>query len=129
MSHVSGAQAPKQELVVKGFTRADETRPFEKGRMDVITIGGVTFGRGTFEPGWRWSTCVKPIVKTQSCQVSHLGYQVSGRMHVVMDNGTEKDIGPGEVCSIPPGHDAWVVGSEPVVIIDITGAGDYARPR
>jgi mannose-6-phosphate isomerase-like protein (cupin superfamily) len=129
MSQTSGAKAPKRELTVKGFTRADETRTFEKGRMDVITQDGVTFGRGTFQPGWKWSTCVKPIAKTESCQSAHLGYQVSGRMHVVMDDGTEKDIGPGDICSIPPGHDAWVVGSEPVVILDIVGAGDYAKPR
>lgn len=128
MSQASGAQAPKRELVVKGFTSADETRLFEKGRMDVVTVGGVTFGRGTFEPGWRWSTCVKPIVKTESCQTSHLGYQISGRMHVEMDDGTEREVGPGEVCAIPPGHDAWVVGNEPVVILDIAGAEHYAKP-
>ncbi|HWR50951.1 MAG TPA: cupin domain-containing protein [Bryobacteraceae bacterium] len=129
MSQASGAHAYRNELAVKSFTRPEDTRTFEKGRMDVITAGGVTFGRGHFEPGWKWSTCVKPIAKTESCQATHLGYQVSGRMHVVMDDGTEKDIGPGEVCSIPPGHDAWVVGNEPVVIIDIAGAADYAKPR
>jgi hypothetical protein len=129
MSLPSGAQARKDELAVKSFTQPDETRSFEKGRIEVITLGGVTFGRATFQPGWKWSTCVKPVAKTDSCQAAHLGYQVSGRMHVVMDDGTEKEIGAGELCSIPPGHDAWVVGNEPVVILDITGAGDYAKPK
>lgn len=95
--------------------------------MEVVTVGGVTFGKATFDPGWKWSTCVKPIAKTNSCQVAHLGYQMSGRMHLVMDDGTVKEIGPGEVCNIPPGHDAWVIGNEPVVLLDISGAGQYAK--
>jgi len=125
----SGSHAQSNTLTAKTFARPDETRSFEKGRMDVITLGGVVFGRATFEPGWKWSTCVKPVVKTESCQVAHLGYQISGRMHVVMDDGTAREVGPGEVCSIPPGHDAWVIGNEPVVILDIAGAGDYAKPK
>jgi mannose-6-phosphate isomerase-like protein (cupin superfamily) len=129
MSQGSGAQVRKDQLTTKSFVRPDETRSFDKGRMEVITLGGVTFGHATFEPGWKWSTCVKPIAKTDSCQSAHLAYQVSGRMHVVMDDGTERDIGPGEVCLIPPGHDAWVVGNERVVILDITGAAEYARPK
>jgi mannose-6-phosphate isomerase-like protein (cupin superfamily) len=128
MSQTSGAQA-RQKIETKTFARPDETRPFEKGRLEVNSLGGVTFGRATFEPGWKWSTCVKPIAKTESCQSAHLAYQISGHMHVVMDNGAAMDIGPGEVCSIPPGHDAWVVGNEPVVMIDITGAGNYAKTK
>ena len=129
MSAASEAYARAKAFTVKSFVRPEETRSFEKGRMDVVTLGGVTFGRATFEPGWKWSTCVKPVVKTETCQTAHLGYQISGRLHVRMDDGTEKEIGPGEVCSIPPGHDAWVVGNERVVILDITGAGDYAKPK
>lgn len=128
MSQASGAHARK-ETETKSYTRPEEVRSFEKGRMEVIALAGVTFGRATFEPGWKWSTCVKPVAKTESCQSAHLGYQLSGRMHIVMDNGAEKDIGPGEVFSIPPGHDAWVVGNEPVVMLDITGAGDYAKKK
>jgi mannose-6-phosphate isomerase-like protein (cupin superfamily) len=128
MSQASGAHA-RREIETKSFTRPEEVRSFEKGRMEVITLAGVTFGRATFEPGWKWSTCVKPVARTESCQTAHLGYQVSGRMHIVMDNGTEKDIGPGDVWSIPPGHDAWVVGNEPVVVLDITGAGEYAKQK
>lgn len=127
MSIPSGAQA--RQLAARAFSKPDDTRSFEKGRMEVITLGGVTFGRATFEPGWKWSTHLKPIAKTDSCQSAHLGYQVSGRMHVVMDNGTQLDIGPGEVFSIPPGHDSWVLGNEPVVFLDITGAAGYAKPK
>lgn len=128
MLQPSGASARKSDLETKGYAKPDEVRTFEKGRVDVITMAGVTFGRATFEPGWKWSTCVKPVAKTDSCQAAHLGYQISGRMHVKMDDGTQKDIGPGEVCSIPSGHDAWVVGNEPVVFIDITGMANYAKP-
>lgn len=126
MSSPSGA-VPVNELVIKSFAQPDEVRTFPKGRIEVITAAGVTFGKATFEPGWKWSVSVKPIAKTESCQVTHLGYQISGRMHLVMDDGTEREIGPGDVCSIPPGHDAWVVGNEPVVLLDIAGADDYAK--
>jgi hypothetical protein len=129
MAQPSGAQARENQLKTKGFAHSDETRTFEKGRVDVITLNGVTFGRATFEPGWKWSTCIKPIAKTSSCQAPHLGYQISGRMRVVMDDGTERDITGGEIFSIPPGHDGWVVGDEPVVILDITGAAEYAKPK
>jgi quercetin dioxygenase-like cupin family protein len=109
------------------FSRPQETRTFPKGKVDLITISGVTFGRATFEPGWRWSTHVKPIAGTDSCQAAHLGVQLSGTMHIRMDDGTERDLGPGQVVNIPPGHDGWVVGNEPVVFIDITGMENYAK--
>ncbi len=121
--------ATTEKMQKKSLARPDETRTFDKGRVEMITMGGVTFGRATFEPGWRWSTCVKPVVNPNSCQNAHLGFQISGRMHVQMDDGTTLEIGPGEVCSIPPGHDGWVVGNEPVVVIDITGMGDYAKRK
>src|SRR5215472_11809680 len=117
--------APMQN---KNFARPDETRKFDKGLLELVTLGGVTFGRGTFQPGWRWSTSVKPLVKTKSCEAPHLQYHVSGRLHVVMDDGSEAEFGPGEVSLLPPGHDAWVVGDEPVVVIDISGMVDYAKP-
>ncbi len=109
------------------FSRPHETREIEKGKIDVITIGGITFGRATFQPGWRWSSHVKPIAGTNSCQAAHLGVQLSGIMHIRMDDGTERDIGPGQVVNIPPGHDGWVVGNEPVVFIDIVGMENYAK--
>ena len=109
------------------MNKAEETRVFPKGKLELVTIGGVTFGKATFEPGWRWSTSVKPIVKTESCQAPHTNYHLSGRLHVVMDDGTEYEYGPGDIGVIPPGHDAWVVGDEPAVMLDITGMVDYAK--
>jgi quercetin dioxygenase-like cupin family protein len=82
----------------------------------------------TLQPGWKWSKDVKPIAKTDSCQAPHLNYMISGRMHVVMDDGTEEDFGPGDIAVIPPGHDAWVVSDEPVVTLDVTGSGVWAKP-
>jgi ethanolamine utilization protein EutQ (cupin superfamily) len=105
----------------------DETRSFEKGKIDLANIGDITIGRGSFEPGWSWEKCIKPIVKTNSCQVRHTMYVISGRMKVVMDDGTEGENGPGDVAVIPPGHNAWVIGDEPCVSIDFTGARDYAK--
>ena len=111
----------------KSMNKPEETRNFPKGKVELVKVEGVTFGLATFEPGWKWSECVKPIVKTESCQASHTGYQLSGRMRVRMDDGTEMECGPGDVAVIPPGHDAWTVGNEPVVVLDITGMVDYAK--
>src|SRR3954463_12720539 len=98
-------------MEVKRFDSPDETRPFEgKGQAEVINVGGHVVGRATFEPGWRWSVNVKPIAGTDSCQVSHLGYIVSGRMRIWMDDGSEGEVGPGDVFALPPGHDAETVG-------------------
>lgn len=118
--------APMQR---KNLSRPDETREFPQGKLELVTIGGITFGRGTFEPGWKWSTSVQPLVKTSSCEAPHLQYHVQGRLHVVMDDGSEAEYGPGEVSLLPPGHDAWVVGSEPVIVIDVQGMVDYAKPH
>jgi|SRR5947209_1781559 hypothetical protein len=113
----------------KNLNAPDETRNFPKGKLELVTIGGITFGRATFEPGWKWSESVKPIAKTNSCQAPHTNYHVSGRIRVRMDDGSEDEFGPGEVSVLPPGHDAWVVGNETVVAIDITGMTDYAKPK
>jgi hypothetical protein len=113
----------------KTFAKPDDKRKFDKGLLELVTLAGVTFGRGTFQPGWRWSTSVKPLVKTESCEAPHLQYHVSGRLRVLMDDGSEMEFGPGDVSLLPPGHDAWVVGNEPVVVIDISGMGEYAKPR
>jgi hypothetical protein len=109
------------------FSNPDETRRFDKGQVELITLGGITFGRGTLQPGWRWRTSVKPIVNTESCQAPHLQYHISGRLHVVMDDGSEREFGPGDLGLVPPGHDAWVVGNEPAVIIDVSGMVNYAK--
>jgi len=111
----------------KSLNSPDETRTFPKGKVATATVGGVTFGRATFDPGWKWSEHVKPIAKTKSCEGAHTQYTISGRLHVKMDDGTEIEFGPGDGGVIASGHDAWVVGNEPVVIIDITGMADYAK--
>ena len=111
----------------KSLNSPDETRSFDNGKMDVVELGNVTVGRATFEPGWRWSEHVKPIAGTDSCQVPHVGYVISGRMAVVMDEGTEHEFGPDEALVIPPGHDAWTVGEEPCIVLDFSGADEYAK--
>ena len=116
-------------LASKSFSAADDVRTFDKGRMEVVTLGGATVGRATFDPGWRWSVSVKPVVGTESCQVAHLGYVVAGQMHVVMDDGTEGEARAGDLFEIAPGHDAWIVGDQPCVVIDFQGASRYAKQQ
>lgn len=112
----------------KGFGSPDEVREFQAhGKMDMINLDSGPVGRGTFEPGWKWSNDVKPLAGTDSCQVAHVGYVVSGRMVVRMDDGTEHELQPGEVLNIPPGHDAWTVGDEPCVMVDFGGLQGYAK--
>ncbi len=111
----------------KDFESPDEVRTFEKGKLEIVNIGGGVVGRLTLEPGWRWSQHVKPIAKTQWCEAPHFQYQVSGRMHIVMADGAEFDTGPGQVVTLPSGHDGWVVGNERVVLIDWHGASKYAK--
>ena len=98
-----------------------------KGQLKLVNLGWGPVGRATFEPGWQWSKHVKLIAGTGSCEAAHLGYFVSGRMKVVMDDGEEMDYGPGDVAVMAPGHDAWVVGDEPCVFIDWQGFADYAK--
>jgi hypothetical protein len=114
---------------VKNFTRPDEVREFPKGKLELVKIGGVTVGRAVFEPGWKWSESVQPIAKTNSCQAPHLQYQISGVLKVRMDDGSEFDCHPGDVALIPPGHNAWVMGEVPVVVVDFQGMLDYAKPK
>jgi hypothetical protein len=116
-----------EKMEKKSLAQPDETRSFDKGKVELVTVNEVTFGRATLQPGWKWSTCVKPLVKTQSCEAPHLQYHMAGRLHVVMDDGTEQVFGPGDVSHIPPGHDAWVEGNDPVVVLDISGMRDYAK--
>lgn len=115
----------------KSLETPDERRPFvgESGQLDIVTVSGGPVGRAVFQPGWKWSEHVKPIAGTDSCQSAHVGYYVSGRMVVRMDGGEEMEFGPGDVAVIPPGHDAWIVGDEPCVVIDWQGFGDYAKGR
>ena len=111
----------------KSFEHPDEVREFPKGRLELIKIGGVTIGRAILEPGWKWSTCVKPIAKTESCDAPHFQYHASGVLRIKMDDGTEFECHPGEISLLPIGYDAWVVGNEPVVLVDFQGMKDYAK--
>jgi hypothetical protein len=114
-------------MEAKSLNSPDEVRTFEKGKLELISIGGATIGRGVFEPGWKWSKHVKPIAKTESCEAPHFQYHVQGILHVVMDDGMERDLKAGDVSLVPSGHDAWVVGNEPVVVVDFQGMVDYAK--
>jgi quercetin dioxygenase-like cupin family protein len=116
-------------LIRKSLDSPEEVRPFEggKGQLELVNLDGGAVGRATFLPGWRWSEHVKPIAKTDSCQSAHLGYFISGRMKVVMNDGEEMEYQAGDYVSIAPGHDAWTLGDEPCVIIDWQGYADYAK--
>lgn len=115
----------------KSLESPDETRTFENGEVGVVNLGDFTASRLVLEPGWRWSENIRPIAGTDSCQVLHTGYQVAGRMHVIMDDGKEEEFGPGDAYVIPPGHDAWVVGDEQVVSVDMSSvtAERYAKEQ
>ena len=116
-----------KKMETKSFGVPDEVRKFDKGKVELVNIGGATVGRAVFEPGWRWSTSVKPIVNTKSCEAPHFQYHVSGTIRVLMDDGTEKELKAGDVALLPSGHDAWVVGNEPAVVVDFQGMVDYAK--
>jgi hypothetical protein len=112
---------------VKSFDRSEDVRTFPKGRLELVKIGGATVGRAVFEPGWRWATSVQPLAKTKSCEAPHFQYHVSGVLVVKMDDGTELTCRPGDVSLLPSGHDAWVLGDEPAVVVDFQGMIDYAK--
>jgi quercetin dioxygenase-like cupin family protein len=115
-------------IEIKNVNSPDETRPFaDKGSAAVVNVADHPVLYGTFEPGWRWSEHIKPIAGTDSCQTAHLLYCLSGRMKVVMDDGAEGEVGAGDVTSIEPGHDAWVVGDEPCVVVDFGSVAQYAK--
>ena len=103
---------------VRDFDAPDESRTPDKTKIDVVRMGGTTVARMVFEPGWKWSECVKPVAGTESCQARHLGVLQSGRMHVIHEDGTEQEISPGEAYVIEPGHDAWNDGDEPIVAFE-----------
>jgi ketosteroid isomerase-like protein len=120
-----------QQAEQRSFVAADETREFPNGRAEIVKIAGGEVGRLIFEPGWRWSNDVKPIAQTESCLAPHFQYHVAGQLAIRMDDGSELVARPGDVTSLPSGHDAWVVGDDPVVTVDWFGAGNYAtaEPR
>lgn len=114
-------------LQKKNLNSPDETRNFDKGKMQITSIGDVTCGRFVLEPGWLWSKPVKPVVKTDNCQQHHPVYKFSGRTGLRMDDGSDAEADQGDFALIPTGHDAWVVGSEPCVGIGFTGVKTYAK--
>ena len=114
---------------VKSLDKPDETRAFPNGIGEIVRVGSTMVTRAKLEPGWRWSNDVKPITGTDACMVLHKGYCMSGQLHVVMSDGTEADIGPGDAHQIDPGHDAWVVGDQPYEAIDFSEQmAEYAKP-
>ena len=116
-----------QQTEHRSFDDSDDRREFPNGRADILKVGDAEIGRLTLQPGWRWSNDVKPIAGTASCEAPHFQYHVAGRLAIRMDDGTEFIAGPGDVTSLPSGHDAWVVGDEAVVVVDWFGASNYAK--
>ena len=127
MNKTQGIAKHMEKAELKSFGKPDEVREFPDGRLELIKIGGATIGRAVFEPGWKWSKSVQPLVKTKSCEAPHFQYHVSGILKVIMDDGREFDCKPGDVSLLPSGHDAWVVGDEPAVVVDFQGMLDYAK--
>ena len=116
------------KLESKSHSKPDEVRTPEKTRVEIVRFEQFTLGRFNLEPGWRWSECIKPVIKTDTCQLSHVGYVVSGRMIVRLKDGTQKTLSPGDSFAIPPGHDAWVDGPEPYVGIEVLSAEQFGKP-
>jgi hypothetical protein len=116
-----------EKAEVKSFSKPEEVRNFPNGKVELVKVGGAMIGRAVFEPGWKWSTSVQPLVKTKSCEAPHYQYHVSGTLKVAMDDGSEFECKAGDVSLFPTGHDAWVVGNEPVVVVDFQGMVDYAK--
>lgn len=112
---------------LRRFDQPDDVRTFDKGRFDIVHIAGLTIGRATYEPGWKWSVDVGKALGQVSCAVEHVGIVVSGRCIVAMDDGRVIELQEGDIFHVAPGHDSWVVGSEPYVSLHLLGAGDYAR--
>jgi 2-hydroxychromene-2-carboxylate isomerase len=121
-----GHRASDLEVMLKRFEQPDEVRTFEKGKFEIVRVGGMTIGRATYAPGWRWSEHVGSTTGAASCPVEHVGVVVSGRATAAMDNGTITEMRPGDVFHIAPGHDSWVIGDEPYVSLHFLGANHYA---
>lgn len=115
------------KMQVKGMSHPDEVRNLPKTKIEIVNHNELSIMRVTFQPGWKWSECIKPSVGTDTCEVPHLNYILSGKIAVKMNDGTLKELGPGDTASIPPGHDAWVVGNEPCVALDFTGGKIYGK--
>ena len=114
-------------LAVKSLNAPDEVRTFDKGKVEIVNVDGRMVGRATFMPGWKWSESVKPLANTKSCEAPHFQYHVSGTLRIKTDDGTVRDCKAVDVSMLGSGHDAWVMGEEPVVIVDFQGMIDYAK--
>jgi quercetin dioxygenase-like cupin family protein len=117
------------EVVLKRFDNPDEVRRFDMGTFELVHIGGMTIGRATYQPGWKWSEHIGRALGKTSCEVEHVGVVISGRATAAMDDGRIIEMRAGDIFHIPPGHDSWVLGDEPYVSLHLMGAGDYAHPR
>jgi quercetin dioxygenase-like cupin family protein len=117
------------EVILKQFDNPDEIRTFEKGKFELVHLGGMTLGRATYQPGWKWSEHVGKAMNKKSCDVSHVGMVISGRATAAMDDGRIIEMKPGDLFYIEPGHDSWVIGYEPYVSIHMMGAADYAAHK
>jgi hypothetical protein len=124
---MSTDHATEQITEHRQFSQADEVRTFDHGRVELLRVGRSEIGRLVLAPGWRWSSDVKPIAGTELCEAPHFQYHVAGTLHIKMADGTEFDAHPGDITSLPSGHDAWVIGDEEVVLVDWYGASEYAR--
>ncbi len=120
------SEATNIKSEVRSFEKADEVRNFPSGKLELVHVGGREIGRAVLQPGWRWSTSIKPIAQTESCEAPHFQYHVSGVLKVKMDSGEEYELRAGDISMLKPGHDAWVVGNEPVVLVDFQGMTNFA---
>ena len=117
-------------VILKRFETPDEVRVLQKGRYEVVHIGGMTIGRATYEPGWKWSEHVGPSVGAARCHVEHVGLVLSGTATAAFEDGTVFELRAGELFYIPPvPHDSWVVGDQPYVSLHFLGAAHYALPK
>ena len=117
------------DVILKRFENPDEVRTFEKGKFEIVKLGGMTIGRATYEPGWKWSTHVGAATGAERCEVEHVGMVISGRATAAMSDGRVIEMKAGDVFYIGPGHDSWVVGSEPYVSLHFLGADQYASHK
>ena len=117
------------DVILKRFEQPDEVRTFEKGKFELVHVGGMTIGRASYEPGWKWSVHVGAAAGTKSCQVEHVGLVVSGRATAAMDDGRNIEMKPGDLFNTAPGHDSCVLGDEPYVSLHFLGADEYAKNK
>ena len=122
-----GKEVASMSAIKTNMNEPDEMKSATKMKLQLVTVGGFTFGLRTLEPGWKWTLHMKPVAKTETCEIRHIGYVVSGRMGFAMNDGVRLEVGPGDAFDVQPGHDAWTVGQEPVVFIDLISGAEPSR--